>query len=161
MTLTILVSVAQLITALAVVASVIFLAAQTRGDHRTYDLEAYQLYLNDMQRFRALIASDEDVARLYSQGSKDMKSLTEVEQWRFGALMLQVFQCFHTLWTFQEKLPLVTRDLDATVLAIAARPGAKAWWQRGRGSFSPQFASYIDVLMSRDTMEPEPEEPPR
>jgi len=148
MTLTLLVSIAQLITAIAVVASVIYLAAQTRGHKRTYDLEAYQLYLNDMQRFRALIASDEEVARLYSQGSNDMKSLTEVEQWRFGALMLQVFQCFHTLWTFQDKLPLVTRDLDATVLAIAARRGAQTWWRRGRDSFSPEFAAYIDGLMA-------------
>ena len=147
-------AVAELLGALGVIASLIYLATQIRQNTRSSRETAWHSVLSDLQQFRSLIAQDPEVARVYREGLQDLKSLNDDDRWRFGALMQSLYSVWETAFRTRTE-GLYQSQLD-DLAWIAGRPGAREWWSKGKRLYSPEFQRFMDENLERFGRPPEP-----
>lgn len=147
-------AVAELAGAVAVFASLAYLAVQIRQNTKSSREATYQAIVGDLQQFRLLIAQDPQVSRLYRQGLMDMDSLSEEDRWRFGALMQTLYSVFEAQYRARrhEIFSQVLGDMEW----IAGRPGARQWWKKAKRIFEPEFVLFIDEAIG-DAPESDPD----
>jgi hypothetical protein len=133
---------AEVAGALGVIASLVYLAIQIRQNTRSARETAWHSGLRELQQFRSLIAQDPEVARIYREGLRDLKSLSDDDRWRFGALMQSIFSVFET--AFRTRKEGRFPDQLDNVVWIASRPGAREWWSKGKRLYSPEFQRLVD-----------------
>ena len=105
--------------------------------------------------FVSLIAQDPEVARVYREGLRDLKSLDQDDQWRFGALMQSLYSIFQMQFRNRNERQF---EYSLEDLAwIATRPGAREWWSKAKRLYSPEFRHFVDEVLESVS---EPSEPP-
>ena len=147
-------AIAELLGALGVIASLIYLAIQIRQNTRSAREAAWHSVLRDLQQFRSLIAQDPEVARVYREGLRGLNSLNDDDRWRFGALMQSLYSVFETAFRTRSD-GLFQQQLD-DIAWTASRPGAREWWIKGKRLYSPEFRGFIDETLERSGRPPEP-----
>lgn len=149
---------AEAIGAVAVVASLLYLALQVRASARASavqsKLESTRL-LNDFVDF--LIESPE-LADLFQRGLADYERLDKPEQLRFSNMSLKAFW-FFSAGHFQFPVGALDEDEFHEVRTVMRywirRPGTRVWWEKlGRISVSPVFARFVDEEMQRIRVQP-------
>ena len=145
---------AELAGALGVIASLVYLAIQIRQNTGSAREAAWHSVLRDLQQFRSLIAQDPEVARVYREGLRDLKSLNDDDRWRFGALMQSLYSVFETAFRTRSG-GLFQHQLD-DIAWTASRPGAREWWSKGKRLYSPEFQRFMDETLERSGRPPEP-----
>ena len=147
-------AIAELAGALGVIASLVYLAIQIRQNTRSAREAAWHSVLRDLQQFRSLIAQDPEVARVYRDGLRDLKSLNDDDRWRFGALMQSLYSVFETAFRARNE-SLFQHYLD-DIAWQASRPGAREWWIKGKRLYSPEFRQFMDETLESFGRPPEP-----
>jgi len=147
-------SLGELISGIAVVISLIYLAIQIRQNTRSAWETAWHSGLRELQQFRSLIAQDPEVARVYREGLRDLKSLSDDDRWRFGALMQSIYSVFET--AFRTRTEGLFQDQLDSIVWTASRPGAREWWSKGKRLYSPEFQRLIDETLESFSKPPEP-----
>ena len=141
-------AIGQLVGALAVVISLIYLANQVRSNARETRLAAMRSTLDFLTRFTQQIAEHADLAELRHRGFDDFESLEGVERARFGSYMHAMFRTMETVYYqhLEGHLdPRVWRGLEVVVRDINAYPGVQAWWRSYSRWFSgEEFAKFIN-----------------
>ena len=140
-------AIAELTGSLAVVVSLGYLAVQIRGSSRDSQRSTHFSVKSQIQQFRAMLAQDPEVARVHREGLADLGSLSADDRWRFGALMQYEFSFFEDVFLLRREAPLF-RDSSEDLRWLACRPGARAWWSKGRRVFQPDFQRHVDALVS-------------
>ncbi len=144
-------AVGEAVAAAGVIASLVYVAIQIRQNTRSAREDTWHSVIRDLQQFRLLIAQDPEVARVYREGLRDLKSLNDDDRWRFGALMQSLYSILETMFRARNE-PLfqhVLRDLF-----FASRPGARQWWGKGKRVYSPEFQRFIDEAIESSSKSP-------
>ena len=151
----------ELVGATAGVALLGYIAYQIRQNSTALKLSARSTLASTRQasnefwaRFWSLIAQDPSLAGIWRRGRAG-EPLDDDEVVRFEALLNVMFsyaEDAHTQWL------MGTFDIDIFALGgelfseILSSPVTRSWWDRdGRHSFSPEFCSAIDQLLTSDT----------
>ena len=82
-------AVAEILAALAVVFSLLYLARQLNHARHAIFLESRDTYFQDWHMMTFPLASDRSMAELWHRGLHDHSSLDEIDQERFRILMAQ------------------------------------------------------------------------
>jgi hypothetical protein len=155
-------AIGQIVGAIAVVASLIYLAREIRSNARSARVAS----LHDVNRWLGELVEHPHLAELYYRGIQDFQSLKGGDLVRFSALMEQMFYIFQELYDQQLDRhldPRRWRGLEATMRYINAYPGVQAWWRFHSHRFSKEFVKHINQLqetakpprMYREPMEDE------
>jgi hypothetical protein len=141
-------AIGQLVGALAVVISLIYLANQVRSNARETRLAAMRATLDFQTRFTQQIAEHADLAELRHRGFDDFESLEGVDRVRFNSHMHAMFRTIENVYYRQldgHLDPRVWRGLEVVIRDLNALPGVQAWW-RSQGShwFDEEFAKFIN-----------------
>jgi len=147
-------NIGELVAAIGVIASLIYLAVQIRQNTSSAREAAWHSVLRDLQQFRSLIAQDPEVARVYREGLRDLKSLNDDDRWRFGALMQSLYSVFETAFRARTE-GLFQHHLDDIVWQ-ASRPGTREWWSKGKRLYSPEFRRFLDEALESFDRSPAP-----
>lgn len=131
----------QTIAVLAIVASLIFVGFQLRQNTLELRQNAQDAYNTMKFDHMSLLISHPEVAEIHRRGLKDLSSLDDVERWRFGALMQQVFDIALSL--YRQPDAFEEGNLNRIMIAIQ-QPGAIEWWQNGRQLYPPDFRVEMD-----------------
>ena len=91
-------AIGQLVGALAVVISLIYLANQVRSNARETRHAAMRSTLDFLNRFAQQIAEHADLAELRDRGFKDFESLEGVDRTRFGSYMHAMFRTIESVY---------------------------------------------------------------
>lgn len=89
--------IAQIIAVIAVVGSLIFVGVQLHQNALAMRMSAYQAAHERLDHARQMIASDENLSRLYDAGLRDPASLDEAGVARFRLLMFVVVEAMQTV----------------------------------------------------------------
>jgi hypothetical protein len=141
-------AIAEFVGSIAVVASLGYLAVQIRRGSRDSQRSVYFSLRSQVQEFRAMLAREPELARVYRQGLVNLGQLDDDDRWRFGALMQYEFSFFEDFFHLAREVTVlqsVTEDLRW----FASRPGARAWWSKGRRLYHPDFQRHVDALVSQ------------
>ena len=145
----------QLIAALGVVVSLVYLAAQIRQNTRSVRMAAHHGISNEFNQTNLTMVQDPQLLDLVSRGADDPQSLSDAERARFFGIMLALFRTYEELFVLSEN-GLVGPELwyarKRSMKAWLARPGVRFWWRTGTfGSeiFIDSFRAAVDAELER------------
>ncbi len=145
-------AIGELVGALAVVVSLVYLAYQVRGAalvaRAETELEAARLW----SEFHARVAHSPDMARIWDNGHRDADSLSEVERQRFIWLVAEYLFLVEGLYK-QWKRGFISdatwQTHERTIVGLLDNPLLRGWWKSGVSPYSDSFIARIDRLLER------------
>ncbi len=164
MTLSDIASIGSLVSGVAVLVSLIYLAQQTRQNSRhTRALIQQGRATQGQAGIIQWIATDSSTAEIYLRGVEGDRTIDRVQFVRFLFLMISAFFAWEDSF-YQHREGLVETErhtaMMATIKTILRGPGAMAAWQMGRTNFGSDFQSFVDGLLSEaaaeDSSRPDP-----
>jgi hypothetical protein len=159
-TLSDLASVGSLVSAIAVLVSLLYVAQQTRQNTRHTQALIQQGRAVQSSDYPLRWAENEALADLYIRGNAGDRSLTRVEAMRYSMLIVSLFWYFEDQF-HQHRDGLVADDRfagSAATLAINLRwPGFRVCWRQNRYLYGAQFREFMDDILDRAPVEPAPD----
>jgi hypothetical protein len=140
----------EVIAALAVVVSVVFVGAEIRQNSKAQVQSTTQSVVSDYLGSLERITDNAEVACIYVRGAQDFRSLSGSERLRFSAFYMSLY------YQLQEMHRLAGEgSIDADTWSGFHRllkettqyPGVRQWFDLRRSWFSNRFQDYIDGLI--------------
>jgi hypothetical protein len=142
-------AVAELLGALGMIASLIYLAGQVRSSGRQASQSAIQSVVNKMNEVWNRMATEAN-ADIWTRGSKGFAHLEgEKESVQFSALLLSIFKPFEEIFHYRQDGLVADWVWESPSLlceTLMSTPGTREWWERRRGWFSSSFRDYIGAM---------------
>ncbi len=136
--------------AIAVVITLIYLAAQIRFNTMTNRTAALQTMSSQNADWLSLITKDEKVAEIFQSGQRDLDNLDGADRVRYGMLMTQFCRVFDAQ-LHQHQNAALSDDLWQaslrTIGSVMRRKGARDWWARYGYLYSEAFQGLIGDLL--------------
>ena len=149
-------AVGEIMGALGVILSLVYLASQIRAQNRESRMAAATEWTNEWNEFAVSFAEHPVLAELWVRGSQDFFSLNPVEVIQFSAQIGRFFRVaegFHDQYS-QGRLDLKTwRGLARALEDIAGLPGVKSWWPTRSHWYSDSFITFVQPYI--DSTEPQ------
>ena len=143
-------AIGQIVGAIAVVISLIYLATEVRSNARATRLAATRSTLDSLYRLIQQITEHPDLAELRSRGFDDFESLEGTDRARFFSYMHGLFRNMEDVYYLHLRGhldPHFWRGLEAVMRDVNTRPGVQAWWRSYSRYFGgEEFAKFINQL---------------
>lgn len=141
-------AISEAIGVVAVVASVLYLAAQVRQANRASSVAAKQVSTQLLSDFADDIIKDPELMELWLRGRKGTSALTELENLRFAHMCLKAFWFFSAA-EYQKRLGTLDEESWAEFQSVIRfwldGAGVRTWWEHtGRNRFGKSFVLFID-----------------
>ena len=136
----------EFVGAIAVVASLIYLAVQVRQNTRSVRASTYQAVVSASADINAMIAQDETLARIFRLGLADVSELTDDERMRLDFFLGQWFNMFENLYLQREHGTIDAEFFDAKrdlILRWLSQPGLKKWWNNRSYMYARRFRDFV------------------
>lgn len=146
-------TIAEIVGALAVVVTLAYLAVQIRDGARASRSAAVTDATTAMQAWYQELGSNLDSATLFLDGMTDPDSLSRHAQFQFVMLVHAAFLGFQRTYFLSRAgtLDVGLRDsIGTAVRAVNRMPGMAFYWRNRRVFFQPEFAHWIEELLSRE-----------
>jgi len=141
-------SVAQIIAAAGVVASLFYLAAQIRQNTKSQRSVVVDSLTSSLIALFGQQASSPEQMRAFASVVEDWHGATEEDRLRAVSLLFATFKLFENAW-FQQRQGTLEQEQwegwDLHVRVYYHRPGVQAWWSDRRSMFAPGFRSYVEA----------------
>jgi hypothetical protein len=149
-------NIGELVAAVAVVVSLIYLAVQIRQNTSNIDFNTKALrgstYTSQFQLnndFQDLLFQNERIGNIWIKGMHRPNDLDEVESRYFRNLASRFLRMYESLFLMRE-LQLIDDELfqssNAVNSIIFARPGIQVFWNGHRNQFAASFQAFLDNL---------------
>ena len=140
-------SLGELIGAVAVVVSLIYLAIQIRHNTQSVRSSAVQASVRDTTEIIDILVRDPELTRIWYDGIHDFESLSTEERRRFALYMNTVLRRLENLLyqTHHGALdPESWEGARANFGNTFSHPGTIAWWKRARHLFNRQLQEFVE-----------------
>ena len=146
-------SLSEIISGIAVVVSLIYLAIQIRQNTRSGQTANYALTLERMGAMQSLMANDADHALLMSKGVADTSILTTTEKIQFNWAMYESFGAFEFMFHTSNTSAIPEEVWQRWSLTVAwwfTQPGVLTWWKVKPVPFTSSFTAYIESIINNN-----------
>ena len=145
---------AEIVGAIAVVVTLIYLAIQVRDSNQQARIATTQVVVDQAARWKELIAADRDLAEVYSKGLTDFVQLSAPERTQFDFFIRARLQiATGALLARDAKLlnpnpgDLEERVIEGEILYMLEQPGFQQWWSTtDRRGISVQIIKLVESL---------------
>lgn len=153
MTLSDLGNLGELVSAVAVVVSLVYLAVQVSQNTRMMKVSTHHALNTAYNALHIAYGTDPAVSSLLDRGSEDYTRLDRDERLRYALLMRASFG-LHSDMFLQHRERLVSEEEWASQCRAIARalaaPGARAWWERSAEIFPEPFREEIARILAAE-----------
>lgn len=146
-------AIAEIVGAIAVVASLVYLAVQIRQNTHglsmsleSTELAAFERNVEAGNRIREIFILNPDLSELFARGKSSYTDLGSSDKIRFGMLLSNVFSAFQGAYVRQltygndpENLAGTERALDSYIRCS----GVRDWLSSSNPDWRPQFAALV------------------
>lgn len=136
-------SIAQIVAAIGVIASLFYLAVQIRQNTKSQQSVVVDSLTSSLIAVLAPQASDPALTRACAAAVEDWNGAREEDRLQAACVLLALFKLSENAW-FQQRQgtldPEQWQGWDFYMRAYYHRPGVQTWWSRRRGMFSLAFA---------------------
>ncbi len=140
-------NIGEFVGAVGVVVTLVYLAVQIRRNTISVRASTFQEAVRDVATLSDLLATDAELARIWSSGLRDFAALKPEERVRFAAYMLGMFRRLENVLYQTQHGALDPAYWDGQLSSMQdtlSQPGVAAWWARAQGLFSPSFREYVE-----------------
>jgi len=141
-------AIGEIVAAIAVVATLLYLSKQIRQNSRSVEISALRDTTAQWNHWSEMLATSADLADVVAKGNNSYGSLSESESLRYGAFV-QAF--FDNVESYRELVSKHQVDKDLAVLeSIVARrieaSGFSVWWSENTKDYGDDFVSWIEDI---------------
>ena len=151
MTLDLVVAISQLVAAIGVILSLIFLAVQLRQNTRAVRSTSIQNLVQSLSDTAQTNIGNEYLVPIMLKANAG-SDLIDEERLRLHFWFIMAFRRFEGVY-FQRKLGLVdsaiTDGFERSHLSILASPSGRKWWSGAKGIFNSGFVAYVDEQLNK------------
>ena len=147
------IQIGELLVAIAVVISVVFVAVEIRQNSeaqiRSTTQEAVANYISSLER----MVDNPDFSCLYIRGVQDYRALSGADRLRFSAYYMSTYYQLQEMFQFSEQ-GSIDADTWSGFLGLLTEttryPGVRQWFSDRRHWFSSDFQAYVDKLIQEN-----------
>jgi hypothetical protein len=144
---------AEIIGALGVLVTLIYLATQIRDNTRSLQAASLQSVLEGPRdRYFLPMAQSDDMADIYARGLSSLDLLDAREKRRFFFMMYEQLFQMQQVWQLRERDLIPQVDYDAWLeytISLTRTPGGAEMWPICRSVITPTIADVIDEGLRR------------
>lgn len=145
-------AVGEIVGALAVLTSILYLAVQIRQNTSSIRSSSYQGAVSSISEVTLLLANNAEIARIAKIGlSEDGNDLDAEEEFRFGMLLTGIFRNYENYW-FQHECGVMDDHLwigvKNAMLGYYNQPAVKRWWKLRSSIYSSEFEAFLNEQSS-------------
>jgi|SRR6516162_1112902 hypothetical protein len=158
MSLTDLANIGQVIGAIAVVISLIYVALQIRQNTNAVRSATAQTVHEHFAKWYHLVAADDELSQIVASGLRDYGSLSEQQRVRFiAAFMAFLSYSQNAFLKWREGLLASPLWLgwELVIMNLVCAPGGKALWNDRAYMFGDEFRQYIESDLMRRKPHPD------
>jgi hypothetical protein len=141
-------SIAQIVAAIGVIASLFYLAAQIRQNTKSQRSVVVDSLTSSLIALLGPQSSDPDLTRSFATAVEDWHGATVEDRSRAAATLFTLFKLLENAW-FQQRQGTLEREQwegwDLYIRVYFHRPGVQAWWADRRGMFAVGFRKYVEA----------------
>jgi hypothetical protein len=142
--------VSQIISAIAIVASLAFLIFQIRGNTRALRSQSYFNGMTHGQRPFEMMIADEDLTRIVNIGYGSPDALPKDDRERFNLHTFMLVNSWEYFF-YQHQDDSIPRQLfngtDAHMrVLVRTKPGLRVFWNEYRHAYDEPFLSYVSAI---------------
>ncbi len=140
-------AISQLVGAIAVVATLIYLSIQIRQGTAATRSATFQNIISQSIAFTGDLSRNPELVMLFRKGMADLAALSEIELARFDYLLLSLLRRFEIVHYQTGKGFIEPGDwegLRESLFRVAGSPGGRAWWRGHCSVFNSGFRVYLE-----------------
>jgi hypothetical protein len=140
-------NIGELVGAVGVAVSLIYLAVQIRQNTRSVRSASFQEAIRDVIAITDALGTDQELSRVYWKGLADFEGLEQDERRRFSAYLVSMFRRFENM-VYQMQHGALDRasceGVMKTAIITLSRPGGSAWWVQAKDLFGEDFQRFVE-----------------
>jgi len=145
-------AIGEILGALAVMATLGYLAVQIRQNTRTTRYQTTQNLIAANSHANFMISENGELASILQRGCEDRDSLPSLDQIRFNAWYFAYYNhfdnAFHQYRMGQLEESIWQKMEYEMPLFISSLPGARAWWEEDKARMSQDFREWLDAKLA-------------
>ena len=137
---------AQVVSALGVIMSLVYLAIQVRQNTRAVRHSTHHALTVTRLDYIALVAQDVELSRILRLGSQDLARLSEEEGYRFNLIMYYLFSAGENFYYQNRQGVLDAEQWDRWRSALRyyfTQPGIRTWFETSPIQFTSSFTEFL------------------
>lgn len=145
-------AIGEILGALAVFVSLLYLALQIRSSRRSDQIVAAAEAASAVDQWIGQIVRDENLYDLYHRGLVAYESLSREEKGRFGLLILQFLRRVETVWSHR-RLGVIDlsywSSLEVAIVRVIGTVGGRRGFRKHVDTLTPEFSTLIERILER------------
>ena len=151
--------ISQMVAAVFLILSVIYLALQVRQNTSAMRLSNFQAGSTSWANFMSMLTHSEECTDIYRRGIAESDTLNENEHIRFRMLGMHLLRVFHECFEQMHEGGVRQARWEGSQRAtidIMQTPGMQTLWSSRKHWFPDDFQIYMDNLVERSATEAKP-----
>jgi len=143
-------NIGEIIGAIVVILSLVYLAIQVRQNTEAQRTENYARALERLAAIQSTLSQDNEFSLIFSKGAVNPSKLTPQEKIRFTWSLYEVFGAFEFMFLASKKGSIVEEVWSRWSAAIAwwlTFPGVQEWWIARPLPFADSFTLFVESLL--------------
>ena len=149
-------NVAEVVAAVAVVISLIYVGVQINGSTRAVRSAAANDANVLVQSWYLEIGGNRQMSDLFINTMRNPDGLSIQDEFQFLMMMHAAFLGFQNSFLMSQQGTLdssITEAITTAILGVKDLPGRELYWRQRREYLHPEFAKYVEELRVRDTID--------
>ena len=147
--------IANIVGAIAIVITLVYLAIQIKDNARSSRSAAVTDATTAMQAFYQELGSNPATSKLFLEAVTNPDALSRQDQFQFVMLMHSCFLGFQRSFFLAREgtLDVALRDSIGTAMhAINRTPGMHLYWRQRKAYFQPEFVEWVESLLALEPL---------
>ena len=147
--------IADIVSAIAIVITLVYLALQIKDSARSSRSAAVTDATTAMQAFYQELGSNPATSKLFLEAVTNPDALSQQDQFQFLMLMHSCFLGFQRSFFLAREgtLDVALRDSIGTAMhAVNGMPGMHLYWRQRKAYFQPEFVEWVEGLLAREPL---------
>ena len=148
--------IANIVGAIAIVITLVYLAIQVKDNSRSSRSASVTDATTAMQAFYQELGSNPETCKLFLQAVTNPDALSELEKFQYVMLMHSCFLGFQRSFILAREgtLDVALRDSIGTAMqAINRSPGMHLYWRQRKAYFQPEFVEWVEGLLAGEPLD--------
>lgn len=147
--------IAEIVGAIAIIVTLVYLSIQVKDSARASRSAAVTDATTAMQAFYQELGSNPATSKLFLDGLTNPDTLSKQDQFQYLMMMHSCFLGFQRSFFLAREgtLDVALRDSIGTAMhAVNHLPGIYLYWRQRRGYFQPEFIEWVEGLLAREPL---------
>ena len=145
-------AIGEILGALAVVATLVYLTIQVRQNTTSVRVSSYQSVTSQFAELNRSVLESENVADIVFRGDRSPDELEELDYRRYSSYQSAWFRHYENLH-FQYKLKMLPHSQWRSFRVLLGnrmlRPGVSAWWDASKAAYDKDFQVTVEDIRER------------